>query len=491
MPKIPTFTSKARPTAEVGSIQSNIRIDPNRTMGAALSTVAGRVQDYYIKKRDNEEKLIAKKAVLELKSETDKIIQSQKDNISEEESISNYKQTFTPLLQNKLSTIQNRRVKKLVEQSIDLENSENIYHLKQNSFKAYEKESAKIYNEEIQAGAAKYKTETNEKLKEKHRNTLYETARLFNEEHMFGSNDLKKRIENIDRVLFLGDVDSFVGTPGAVDKIKELDKNINGAKLVPDETFNNSLYNSYAQKIELLTIKGDPNANYEEAKNLLNQLEDSNRYNGSKMISGKRETEFARLKQKILIEEIQHENLINKQGENKQFEDFAKDSKISLLKSITDKGMGIQTTLQDRLMANELEAEFDQMKNDYLSVNPQATLGDKKSFVRNLTSTLSNIYQDRKIERIRSISFTEDTFDIIAEKNQVMKDVKLLSQNNLDSATRKRYERIAKINGYVTTIKEKTEDGKSRDKKIGDIGAFLNNYLPILIRQVQATQIIE
>jgi len=55
MPKIPTFTSKARPTAEVGSIQSNIRIDPNRTMGAALSTVAGRVQDYYIKKRDNEE----------------------------------------------------------------------------------------------------------------------------------------------------------------------------------------------------------------------------------------------------------------------------------------------------------------------------------------------------------------------------------------------------------------------------------------------------
>ena len=41
MPKIPTFTSKARPTAEVGSIQSNIRIDPNRTMGAALSTVAG------------------------------------------------------------------------------------------------------------------------------------------------------------------------------------------------------------------------------------------------------------------------------------------------------------------------------------------------------------------------------------------------------------------------------------------------------------------
>jgi hypothetical protein len=491
MPKIPTFTSKSIPTAQVGSIQSNIKIDPTKTIGGALASISGVAQDYYIKKRDNEEKLIAKKAVLELKSETDKIIQSQKDNISEEESISNYKQTFTPLLQNKLSTIQNRRVKKLVEQSIDLENSENIYHLKQNSFKAYEKESAKIYNEEIQAGAAKYKTETNEKLKEKHKNTLYETARLFNEEHMLGSNDLKKRIESIDSSLLLGDADSLIGTPGAVDKIKQLDKNINGSKLLSDEIFNNSIYNSYTQKIQSVAVKGDPNADYEEAERLLNELENFERYNGSKTISGKREAQFATLKQNILIEEIQHENLINKQGENKQFEDFAKDSKISLLKSITDKGMGIQTTLQDRLMANELEAEFDQMKNDYLSVNPQATLGDKKSFVRNLTSTLSNIYQDRKIERIRSISFTEDTFDIIAEKNQVMKDVKLLSQNNLDSATRKRYERIAKINGYVTTIKEKTEDGKSRDKKIGDIGAFLNNYLPILIRQVQATQIIE
>ena len=161
------------------------------------------------------------------------------------------------------------------------------------------------------------------------------------------------------------------------------------------------------------------------------------------------------------------------------------------LKSITDKGMGIKTSLEDRLMANELEAEFDQMKNDYLSVNPQATLGDKKSFVRNLTSTLNNIYQDRKIERIKSRSFTEDTFDIIAEKNQVMKDVKLLSQDKLDSTTRKRYEKIAKINGYVTTIKIKTEDGKSKEKKIGDIGAFLNDYLPILKRQVQATEIIE
>ena len=486
MPKIPTFTSKARPTAEVGSIQSNIRIDPNRTMGAALSTVAGRVQDYYIKKRDNEEKLIAKKAVLELKSETDKIIQSQKDNISEEESISNYKQALTPLLQNKLSTIQNRRVKKLVEQSIDLENSENIYHLKQNSFKAYEKESAKTYNEEIQAGAAKYKTETNEKLKEKHRNTLYEKARLFNEEHMFGSNDLKKRIESINSSLLLGDADSLIGTPGAEDKIKQLDKNINGSKLISDEIFNNSIYNSYAQEIESISVKGDPNSNYEEAKELLNELENFERYNGSKTISGKREGEFLKLKEKILTEEIQHENLLERQVDNKAFLDFSNDSKTSLLKSITDNRSGIPPTLEDRLIANEIESEYDQMLRDYLDADPEANLINKKSFVRNLTFSLQNIYQDRKISKIQSRSFTEDTFDIIAEKNRVMEDVKLLTLDELDVTTRTRYQRIAKAQGYVTTV---TQNGKQQ--KIGDIGAYLNDYLPILIRQVKAIEIAE
>jgi hypothetical protein len=44
---------------------------------------------------------------------------------------------------------------------------------------------------------------------------------------MLGSNDLKKRIETIDSVLLLGDADSLIGTPGAVDKIKQLDKSIN------------------------------------------------------------------------------------------------------------------------------------------------------------------------------------------------------------------------------------------------------------------------
>lgn len=112
---------------------------------------------------------------------------------------------------------------------------------------------------------------------------------------------------------------------------------------------------------------------------------------------------------------------MNKQVDNKAFLDFSKDSKISLLKSITDNRAGIPATLEDRLMANEIESEYDQMVRDYLDADPEASLINKKSFVRNLTSTLSNIYQDRKISKIKSRSFTEDTFDIVAEKIELWK----------------------------------------------------------------------
>jgi hypothetical protein len=89
---------------------------------------------------------------------------------------------------------------------------------------------------------------------------------------MLGSNDLKKRIEAIDSVLLLTDADSFIGTPDAVEKIKKIDKDINGTKFLSDEIFNNSIYNSYKQKIESVAVKGDPNADYEEAERLLNEL---------------------------------------------------------------------------------------------------------------------------------------------------------------------------------------------------------------------------
>ena len=87
MPKIPTFTSEKSITAESSGVVSNIKLSPRSTMASALLPAAREVEAYALKKRDNEEKLEAKKTLLELKAESDKIIESQKDNPNELESI--------------------------------------------------------------------------------------------------------------------------------------------------------------------------------------------------------------------------------------------------------------------------------------------------------------------------------------------------------------------------------------------------------------------
>ena len=61
MPKIPTFTTSARPTAEVGSVQSNIQIGLNQTIGSALAPVTQQIVDYKVKQKDFENKTEALK----------------------------------------------------------------------------------------------------------------------------------------------------------------------------------------------------------------------------------------------------------------------------------------------------------------------------------------------------------------------------------------------------------------------------------------------
>ncbi len=155
MPKIPTFTAEKSITSEPSSVVSNIKLSPRSTVASALIPAAKQVQTYAIKKRDNEEKLQAKKTLLELKAESDKIIESQKDNPNEEESIGVWENSFKQLSNNKLANIKNKRIKKLVEDSLELENLESVYHLKTNSFKAYEKQSIQVYNDKINMDVAK------------------------------------------------------------------------------------------------------------------------------------------------------------------------------------------------------------------------------------------------------------------------------------------------------------------------------------------------
>ena len=70
MPKIPTFTSELRPTAEVGTVKSNIQIPLSQTIGTALAPVTKAVVQHAINEKNLENKSEAlsleNKALLEL-----------------------------------------------------------------------------------------------------------------------------------------------------------------------------------------------------------------------------------------------------------------------------------------------------------------------------------------------------------------------------------------------------------------------------------------
>jgi len=61
MPKIPTFTAEARPTAEVASIKANIQIPLSQTLGNALSPITKAITEHRVQEKNFENKTEALK----------------------------------------------------------------------------------------------------------------------------------------------------------------------------------------------------------------------------------------------------------------------------------------------------------------------------------------------------------------------------------------------------------------------------------------------
>jgi hypothetical protein len=59
MPKIPTFTAQARPTAQATGVVSNIKVNVNQSVAAALRPLGKAAEDYYIKEKEIETKVQA------------------------------------------------------------------------------------------------------------------------------------------------------------------------------------------------------------------------------------------------------------------------------------------------------------------------------------------------------------------------------------------------------------------------------------------------
>ena len=467
MPKIPTFTAKSSITSEPSAVVSDIKLSPRSTMASALLPAANQVQAYAIKKRDNEEKLQAKKTLLDLKAESDKIVESQKDNPNEQESIDVWKNNFQKLSNNKIANIQNKRIKKLVEDSLSLEESESIYHLKTNSFKAYEKESIQVYNDKINMDVAKYKGTDNAILKVKYKEELYRDATDFNNEHELGSSDLENRLKTIDASLLFVDSDYTIGLGfnNAAETIAKLDSGIDGASFINDEIFSNNIFASYNQKINDLTIKGDPNADYDEAERLLSQLESFERYTGSKVVSGDREVKFANLRQRLLTEKVSHDSLVLKIRMGEEFQEYNKNQR-SILNSEFFNALDARFNKSaNKEKAEEATFEYDQRIELYLSSNPDASLFETQQYARDLRLNLIDKYQETSIETITAFNLEENKFNVIREAKDVNRSYQ---EYQSDPQAKNILKTLAKLNGYLN------EDGSP------DVNAFMNDYTKIL-----------
>jgi len=468
MPKIPTFIATGRPTADAPGVRTGIQVSPTATIGAALLPAAETITNYSIKKRNNEEKLVADKIILELDAESDKIIQSQKQNIVEEDAINNWKNTFTPLVNQKLSTIKNRRVKNLVERGIDLQNSTSIYQLKKNSFEAYQGDSLVNVNNKITSNIGKYATSDNPIMKVKYKTITKEIIKDYVEEFNLPKNVLDQKLEAADRDFLLSDINQFAGQVNGAEQINNLDISLKGTNFLNDEDFGAGVYSAYNNKISELTVKGNPNSDYDRALELVDELKNFKRSNGYKVDTGKLSVQISNLEQKVLTEKISHDSLIRKQGDNRLFYDYSESLKKDLSQSIADP-YG-QPELFDRMAATEIEQEFDKRINNYVSANPDATLEEKRAYARSITFVLANKYEDNKILKQSEFNLQLSATDLIDQYNTTINDMKKLADGTLDQDTIESYKSLAKVNGYQ------------------DIQSFMNDYIPILESQLSRSR---
>jgi len=482
MPKIPTFTAQGRPTTEAPSVRTGIQISPTATPAAALLPAAKSLEDYHIKKRDTAEKVEAAKKVFEIKGELDKYLEAEKENINDEDAINNFKTKYNNYINQQLGGVKNNRVKKRIQQNLDLEYSEYVYNIKNNSYKALETESLTTINNEINSLSGKYATSDNAILKVKYKTQAKEKVRQFAEDFDLPKNVLDKKLQAVDRDFLLADMQQFAGKVNGADEIKNLDNSLNGTKFLNDQDFSNGVYNAYNSKISELTVKGDPNSDYDRAVELLDELKEFERSNGYKVKTGDISIKIDSLEQKILTEQIQHENLMEKQGDNEVFYNYSGDLQRALTKSITDKGIGVPAEFKDELAAVEIETEYKETIKSYLIANPDDTLEEKKEFARSLTYSLKNVYENRKIQNLINNKLEKNIFDIQFEYQKTVNDIALLNENKLDPEVLKQYKTLAKINGFTIQV-----DGK----KEGDVNSFMNEYLPLLKSQIKATTIGE
>ena len=261
-------------------------------------------------------------------------------------------------------------------------------------------------------------------------------------------------------------IEGVIGQGDVKAKIAELDVKTNLSRFLTKDEFNASVIQAYKNKIAALTIKGDPSSDYDTAIDLVDQLIDFKRANGSKIVTGANIEAINELKQKITLESITHESVLDKVSNDNKISDFYVQEEKTLVLSFWDPLKGKGGT-EGKEISDRAKDEYEQRSREWLKLNDDADPLDKKQYLIELRQDLVNKYETAAIKNVSLYSPGNNKFNIQRQLD-VMGKVLLdfIEVNDGDRDVNKEWYSLARLNGYADTAAGVTE--------------FLSNYLKIL-----------
>tara|TARA_R100000742_G_scaffold4048_1_gene1108 strand:+ start:30 stop:1859 length:1830 start_codon:yes stop_codon:yes gene_type:complete len=209
MPKIPTFTARGRPTAEVGSIKTNLKLSPTATPAASLLPAAQAIDEYYIKQRNLEEKTEANKKFFEIQNKVEESQEKVSKDFNQDNAINTFNTDYNIVKNQVLSTTSNKRIRQLLETKLDIEYPEYLLTVKRNSRDALEKENIATHNSLQNSLMAKHYL-ASDKEKEIIKKQLINNEIDFSNNWETGKTALDKSVNAIESDLFITDVEKNI-----------------------------------------------------------------------------------------------------------------------------------------------------------------------------------------------------------------------------------------------------------------------------------------
>ena len=209
MPKIPTFTARGRPTAEVASIKTNLKLSPTATPAASLLPAAQAIDEYYIKQRNLEEKTEANKKFFEIQNKVEESQEKVSKDFNQDNAINTFNTDYNTVKNQVLSTTSNKRIRQLLETKLDIEYPEYLLTVKRNSRDALEKENISTHNSLQNSLMAKHYL-ASDKEKKIIKKQLINNEIDFSNNWETGKTALDKSVNAIESDLFITDVEKNI-----------------------------------------------------------------------------------------------------------------------------------------------------------------------------------------------------------------------------------------------------------------------------------------